>query len=257
MSLYRLVALLNRPLIRILFRPRVLGVEHVPRSGGFVVAPNHLSGFDVWAIAYPLYRRDLRNMAKNQLFRRRFLGPIVRGLGGFPAHEEAGVPGGEEAAVSLARAGEAVVIFPTGARRRLDRTGRPRGGAARTALEARVPLIPAALRVTDGWRRVERWAIAFGPAIPLDDLAAREASRAAREATTRLGDAIASLELSHGAEYDSVVTYPPSEVVRMRAPVSEDEVRGQLENDPACIFKLLFRRLGLDFNEVPEAGHQV
>jgi 1-acyl-sn-glycerol-3-phosphate acyltransferase len=199
-SLYRLVVLVNRPLIRILFRLRVRGVEYVPRSGGYVVAPNHLSGFDVWAIAYPLYRRDLRNMAKNQLFRRRFLGPIVRGLGGFPAHEEAGGAGGVEAAVALARAGKVVVIFPTGARRRLDRTGRPRTGAARTALEARVPLIPAALHGTDGWRRLERWEIAFGPAIPLDDLVGEEPSRAAREATNRLADTIASLELSLGVE---------------------------------------------------------
>jgi 1-acyl-sn-glycerol-3-phosphate acyltransferase len=192
--LYRVVAVLNRPLIRILFRPRVRGLEHVPRSGGYVVAPNHLSGFDAWAVAYPLYSRDLRNMAKNQLFHRRFLGPLVRSLGAFPAHEEAGVIGGVEAAAALARAGEAVVIFPTGARRRLDKTGRARTGAARTALEADVPLIPAALRGTDGWRQLERWQIAFGPAIELDDLCGQEPSRAAREATRRLADAIASLE---------------------------------------------------------------
>jgi 1-acyl-sn-glycerol-3-phosphate acyltransferase len=231
-SLYRLVAILNRALTGLLFRPRVGGVEHVPRSGGYVVAPNHLSGFDVWAVAYPLYRRDLRNMAKNQLFHRRFLGPLVRALGGFPAREEAGEVGGVEAAAALARSGQAVVIFPTGARRRLDKTGRARTGAARTALEARVPLIPAALHGTDGWRRLERWEIAFGPAIPLDDLAGQELSRAAREATNRLVDAIASLELSLGGEYDRRVTYSPSEVVRMRAPVSEDEVRGLLENRP-------------------------
>jgi 1-acyl-sn-glycerol-3-phosphate acyltransferase len=231
-SLYRLVAVLNRVLIRLLFRPRVRGVEHVPRSGGYVVAPNHLSGFDVWAVAYPLYRRDLRNMAKNQLFHRRFLGPLVRGLGAFPAREEAGAVGGVEAAAALARAGGAVVIFPTGARRRLDKTGRARTGAARTALEAGVPLIPAALRGTDGWRRLERWEIAFGQAIPLDDLAGQEPSRVAREATNRLAHAIVSLELSLGPEYDRRVTYSPSEVVRMRAPVSEDEVRGLLENLP-------------------------
>jgi 1-acyl-sn-glycerol-3-phosphate acyltransferase len=231
-SLYRLVAGINRPLIRILFRPRVCGLEHVPRSGGYVVAPNHLSGFDVWAVAYPLSSRYLRNMAKNQLFHRRFLGPVVRSLGAFPAHEEAGIVGGVEAAAALARSGEAVVIFPTGARRRLDKTGRARTGAARTALDAGVPLIPAALRGTDGWRRLERWQIAFGPAIGLDDLAGREPSRAAREATSRLADAIASLELSFGGEYDRGVTYSPSEVVRMRAPMSEDEVRGLFENRP-------------------------
>jgi 1-acyl-sn-glycerol-3-phosphate acyltransferase len=86
------------------------------------------------------------------------------------------------------------VIFPTGARRRLDKTGRARTGAARTAIEADVPLIPAALRGTDDWRRLEHWQIAFGPPIELDDLSGQEPSRAAREATRRLADAIASLE---------------------------------------------------------------
>jgi 1-acyl-sn-glycerol-3-phosphate acyltransferase len=204
----------------------------VPRSGGYVVAPNHLSGFDVWAVAYPLYVRELRNMAKNQLFHRRFLGPVVRSLGAFPAHGEGGALGGVDAAAELARAGQAVVIFPTGARRRLDKTGRARTGAARTALEARVPLIPAALRGTDGWRRLARWQIAFGPPIDVGDLAGREPSRAAREATARLADAIASLELSLDAQYDRRVTYSPSEVVRMRAPVPEEEVRRLLENRP-------------------------
>jgi len=80
-SLYRLVVLLSRPLLRVCFRPRVSGIEHVPRSGGSVVAANHLSGFDIWAVAYSLSSRNLRNMAKNQLFRRRFLGPLVRWMG--------------------------------------------------------------------------------------------------------------------------------------------------------------------------------
>jgi 1-acyl-sn-glycerol-3-phosphate acyltransferase len=192
--LYRLAAFVARPLVRVLFRPRVRGVEHVPRSGGYVVAPNHLSGFDAFALTYPLYGRTLRNMGKNQLFRRTFLGPLVRSLGAFPAQAEEGLPGGVELAASLARAGEVVVIFPTGARRRSDKEHRPRTGAARTALEAGVPLVPAALRGTDGWRRLERWRIAFGPPVPLEDLRAEDAARAAREATLRLSEAIGSLE---------------------------------------------------------------
>jgi 1-acyl-sn-glycerol-3-phosphate acyltransferase len=172
----------------------VRGLEHIPRSGGYVVAPNHLSGFDAIAVAYSLYGRNLRNMAKNQLFRRTFLGPLVRSLGAFPAQAEAELSGGVELAAELARAGEVVVIFPTGARRRLDKEHRPRTGAARTALAAGVPLVPAALRGTDGWRRLGRWQIAFGQPVPLDDLRAEDAARAAREATHRLSEAIGSLE---------------------------------------------------------------
>jgi 1-acyl-sn-glycerol-3-phosphate acyltransferase len=176
MSLYRLAVFVNRPLVRVLFRPEVRGDEHIPARGGFVVAANHLSGFDIWAVGYPLSKYRLRNMAKNELFKRRFLGPMVRSLGAFPAHDE-GPVGGVEEAVGLARAGEVVVIFPTGARRRLARRGeRPHLGAARTALEAGVPLVPVGLRGTDGWRRLARWRIAFGPPIPLEGSSAREAT---------------------------------------------------------------------------------
>jgi len=178
--------------IRILFRPRIIGGEHLPLDGGFVLSANHLSGFDVWAVNYALYPRTLRNMAKNELFARPLLGPIVRSLGGFPAH--AGTPGGGAAAAAeLAAAGNAVIIFPEGARRRSNREHRPRTGAARAALEAGAPLIPAALRGTEGWRRLRDWRVAFGSPIPLDDLNRADPQRSAREATSRLWAAIEQL----------------------------------------------------------------
>jgi 1-acyl-sn-glycerol-3-phosphate acyltransferase len=127
-------------------------------------------------------------MAKNQLFQRPILGPIVRSLGAFPAHAAAG-RGGAEEAKALAADGHAVVIYPEGARRRDGREHRPRTGAARAALEAGVPLIPAALRGTDGWRRLHRWDVAIGAPVPLDDLRPDDA----REATTRLWSAIERL----------------------------------------------------------------
>jgi 1-acyl-sn-glycerol-3-phosphate acyltransferase len=84
--------------------------------------------------------------------------------------------------------------MPEGARRRPDRVHRPRTGAARAALAARAPLVPAALRGTDAARRLRRWVIAFGPPIPLDDLAGEDSRAAAHEATDRLWAAILALE---------------------------------------------------------------
>ena len=194
MIFYRVLALAMRPLLWTAFRPQVWGTEHVPREGGFVLSANHLSGFDMFAIAYSLAPRPLRNMGKNQLFRRPLLGPLVRSLGAFPAHNGEEFPGGVSAAAALAGAGEVVVIFPEGARRRTGRTHRPHTGAAATALVAEVPLIPAAVRGTDGWRRLRRWRVAFGPPITLDDLGGRERAHAAREATRRLWGAITALE---------------------------------------------------------------
>lgn len=177
--LYRLLVATGRPFLWIAFRPRVSGREHVPQ-GGFVLAANHLSGWDSVALAMALPRRTIRNMAKRQLFARPVLGPVVRSLGAFPAS------GGVDTAVRLAREGDVISIFPEGARRRDNRAHRPRTGAARVALEADVPLVPASIRGTDGWRRLGRWEIAIGEPVMLDDLRPGEGSDAAREATRRL-----------------------------------------------------------------------
>src|SRR5262249_42448037 len=142
MILYRVLVTLGRPLIRLVFQPDVRGREFVPGNGGFVVSPTHLSGFDALAVAYAT-ARPVRNMGKNELFRRPLLGPFVRSLGAFPARDERGLEGGVPAAAALAAGGSGVAIYPEGARRR-GRERRPRTGAARAALAAGVPLIPAA-----------------------------------------------------------------------------------------------------------------
>jgi 1-acyl-sn-glycerol-3-phosphate acyltransferase len=193
MLLYRLLVTLGRPLVWLVFRPSVQGREHVRLRGGLVICPTHLSGFDGPAVAVAMAPRAGRNMAKNELFRRPLLGPFVRSLGAFPAHDVDGVPGGVSAAVELARAGSAVVIYPEGARRR-GRERRPRTGAARTALAAGVPLVPAAIRGTEGWRERRRWQVAFGAPVELHDLAGLEENAAAREATRRLWESIKHLE---------------------------------------------------------------
>lgn len=188
---YRLVSLVSLPLVRLLFRPRIRGVEHVP-SGGFVLSANHLSGFDIWALGYALPERWLRHMAKPQLFARPFVGRLVRMAGAFPAGE-----GAAEAAANLARAGHVVVVMPEGARRRPGRVHRPRTGAARAALGAGVPLVPSAIRGTDRARGRKRWEVAFGPAIATDDLG-EDPHDATAVATERLWTAIRELEAGLG-----------------------------------------------------------
>jgi len=71
-------------------------------------------------------------------------------------------------------------------------------GAARIALEAGVPLVPAGIRGTDGLARLARLRVDYGPPIPLDDLESREPHQATHEATDRLMAAIDRLEHAPG-----------------------------------------------------------
>jgi 1-acyl-sn-glycerol-3-phosphate acyltransferase len=190
--LHTLVERATRPLARTLFRPRVRGLEHLP-AGGFLLCANHLSGFDAGLLVYALRGRWPRSMAKTELFERSALAPWLRGLGAFPASPGDRPTGGVATAARLARAGHAVVIFPEGARRRQARVPRPRAGAARAALAAGVPLVPAAIRGTDRWRRLGRWELEIGAPLALDDLSPHD-PRSAAEATRRLWAAITALE---------------------------------------------------------------
>lgn len=194
---YRAAIRWTRPLARLLFRPTVTGVDRVPAHGGFVLCANHLSGLDSPALAQPLGHRWVLHMAKPQLFARPGIGTFVRHFGAFPARSATATGASVGTASALAREGFAVVIMPEGARRR-GRRLRPRTGAARVALAAGVPVVPAAVGGTDGWRRLERWRVAFGDPITLDDLAELEPHLAARTATERIWSAILALEATLG-----------------------------------------------------------
>ncbi len=193
---YRATIRWTRPLVRLVFRPQVTGLQHVP-AGGFVLCANHLSGLDSPALAGPLGGRWVLHMAKPQLFARQPLAALVRRFGAFPARSATATGASVGTAAALAQAGFAVLIMPEGARRR-GRVLRPRTGAARVALDAGVPVVPAAIRGTDSWRRFERWRVAFGAPISFDDLAGLEPHLAARAATERLWSEILRLEASLG-----------------------------------------------------------
>ena len=197
--LYNVVAALSWPVMYGLFRLRVQGRENVPAGGGYILSCNHLSNFDPWPLGIPLFpRRFLRFMAKKELFWPP-LGWIVRAGGGFPVDRGKRDQQAVETAVALCREGHAVVMFPEGTRRRKGlvkkHQARPRSGAARIALMADVPLIPAAVSGTDRLLRLGPLRVAYGPPIEMDDLrASGDHRRASQEATDRLMARISELE---------------------------------------------------------------
>jgi 1-acyl-sn-glycerol-3-phosphate acyltransferase len=194
---YLLAGLLSWPLVGLPFRLRARGRQNVPK-GGFVLAANHTSNLDPWPLGLPLFpRRQLRFMAKSELFNPA-LKPMLKGVGAFPVHRGAGDFEAIETAVELVRDGEIVVMFPEGTRRqkglRKKHQARAHSGAARIALAADAPLVPAAIKGTDRISRLGPWRVAYGPPVPLDDLRGQDLKRASREATERLMTAIRELE---------------------------------------------------------------
>jgi len=197
---YSLIAVLSWPVLYGLFRLRVRGREQLPREGGYVLACNHVSNFDPWPLAMPLWpRRFLRFMAKSELYWFP-LGRLIGGAGAFPVRRGQHDTVAIDTAVRLAREGNVIAMFPEGTRRRKGLVkrfeARPRSGAARIALEAGVPLVPAAVKGTDRLAQLGPLRVAYGPPVELDDLRGRDVAEAAPEATERLMARIAELEAS-------------------------------------------------------------
>jgi 1-acyl-sn-glycerol-3-phosphate acyltransferase len=196
--LYLFAGILSYPVVRWALRLRAYGTEHIPREGGFVLSANHVSNFDPWPLGMPLWpQRQLRFMTKVELFRSP-LWPILKGAGAFKVHRGEGDEEAVRTAVQLAAQGEVVVIFPEGTRREKGLVkkfrARPHTGAARVALAAGVPLVPAAIAGTDRLTRLGPLKVVYGLPVELDDLREREPRKAAHIGTERLMRAITELE---------------------------------------------------------------
>jgi len=200
-GLYNVVAALTWPVLRGLYRLKARGMENLPASGGFVLTCNHVSSFDPWPLGMPLWpKRWLRFMAKSELY----WWPmrlVLDGAGAFKVRRGLADVEAIETAVQLVRDGHTVVMFPEGTRRTKGlvkkHEARPRTGAARIALEAGVPLVPAAVAGTDRLLRFGRLRVAYGSPVDIDDLRSSDDLRhASQEATDRLMARIAELEAS-------------------------------------------------------------
>jgi 1-acyl-sn-glycerol-3-phosphate acyltransferase len=168
MPFYGFAAVVSQP-VSWLYRLRSTGKENLPREGGYVLAVNHLSNLDPWPIGLSLFpRRQARFMAKAELYWFP-LNHLLNWVGAFPVERGTGDMGAFDRAVQLAKDGAVVAMFPQGTRQSkgIKKTRQPKAftGAARIAIEAGVPIVPAAIGGTDRLTRLGPMRIAYGPPI--------------------------------------------------------------------------------------------
>ena len=195
--LYRLNRAFSRLVLRVIFRYEGRGMENLP-EGGFVLAAGHHSNFDPWPLGIAISDRHVvRYMAKSELFWWP-LSFFMRGMGAFRVRRDEGDRDALATARQLLREGNVIGMFPEGTKRTKGllrrREAKPHTGAARIALGAGVPLVPAGLAGTDRLSRLAKLKVAYGAPVPVDDLAGLGHREAARIATERLMERIYELE---------------------------------------------------------------
>lgn len=119
------------------------GTEHVPRTGGAVMAINHIGYFDFTyaGLAALPAKRLVRFMAKQEVFTHRISGPLMRGMHHIPVDREAGSASFRAALLAL-KQGEIVGVFPEATISRSFELKDFKAGAVRLAAAARVPVLP-------------------------------------------------------------------------------------------------------------------
>lgn len=143
--LYAALRLGFAAVLHLVFRWRPEGREHIPATGPVLLCANHISWWDIPAVAC-LAPRRVYFMAKEELFRYPVFGWLIARLGAFPVHR--GQPDRQSLRRALEHlaAGRAVVVYVEGTRSRTGELLPAQPGAAWLAVKARVPLVPVAIR---------------------------------------------------------------------------------------------------------------
>nr|WP_202488442.1 lysophospholipid acyltransferase family protein [Streptomyces sp. SID5473] len=200
------------PLLRLLFRPRIEGLEHIPEEGAAIVAGNHLSFSDHFLMPAILKRR-ITFLAKAEYFtgpglKGRLTAAFFRSAGQIPV-DRSGQDAGRAAireGLGVLSKGELLGIYPEGTRSHDGRLYKGKVGVAVMALRAGVPVIPCAMVGTfeiqppgQTLPKIKRVTVRFGTPLDFSRYAGLEDEKAILRAVT---DEImyAVLELS-GQEY--------------------------------------------------------
>lgn len=184
---------------RVLFRIRYHGLEQVPPSGGLIIAANHQTYIDPFWLAAPI-RRPVRFLAWDAAFKWPLIGRTIELLGAWPLQVEGTDPSAIRRTLEWLSEGGAVVIFPEGGRGRPDGSMiRFKGGAARMALEADVPILPVTIsganRVWPAGRHIPRLRqveITYHPLFHVEQRPDEEKGACARRESERLAAVIQS-----------------------------------------------------------------
>jgi 1-acyl-sn-glycerol-3-phosphate acyltransferase len=214
--------------LRLVFRPKVVGVENVPAHGGAIIASNHLSFSDSFFAPLVIPGRKVTFMAKAEYFTRRGVkGTLSRwfftSIGQLSVDRSGGKASasGLRTGLEVLEAGELLGIYPEGTRSPDGKLYRGRTGIARMVLETGVPVIPCAMINTDRLQppghlvpKVIRPEIRFGKPLDFSRYAGMESDRIVLRAIT--DEIMYELMRLSGQQYVDIYATKAKEELRRR-----------------------------------------
>ena len=179
---------------RLLWGARIEGIEHLPRTGPFIVATNHCSNLDPlmmgWATGNQI-GRVVHFMAKIEMRRWPIIGWLATQSGVYFVRRGERDRAAQRFSLEALAAGKPIAMFPEGTRSRDGRLKAGKSGAALIAMRSGAPIVPAGIsgtqRIFPGrsrWPRPTRVVIRFGKPFTLDHVRAGRLDREALVAGT-------------------------------------------------------------------------
>jgi len=163
--------LLTRIVSKLVFRIRISGQEHIPTSGGFILATNHRSNFDPLLVG-SWSTRQMYFLAKKELFRNPVFGGLIRRTNALPVNRGAVDRDGLKMCADVVHKGFGLTIFPEGTRSRTTEFLPAKPGIGMIACQAGCPIVPGYVHgsnmLSRCFRGSERMLIRFGEPLSAD-----------------------------------------------------------------------------------------
>ncbi len=161
---YRIAKTVVGLYLRLLFRVEVKG--NIPKTGGFLVCPNHTSNYDP-AVVAAFSNRQLTFMAKQELFSFPLFRWLIQSLGAFPVNRNSNSLSAVKTALSILKQEKVTLIFPEGKRNKTGKKMTPKAGAVLIAQRAKVPIIPVGIKST--YRLFSKIKITYGEPVSFEE----------------------------------------------------------------------------------------
>ncbi|MFZ2538961.1 MAG: lysophospholipid acyltransferase family protein [Oscillospiraceae bacterium] len=185
MSFYKFARGVCLLVMRFGYKIRFYGEENMPTNKGYILASNHVCNIDPLFIGIAC-KKNVRFMAKAELFKNPILGAILHKVGTFPVSRGTGDHSAIDKAIQVVKCGDVLGIFPEGTRSKDGKLGRAKSGAVVVAAKTGGDIVPVGIKHGEKtlWRR--NVDVYYGKPITNEELAITENSKTELKAASRL-----------------------------------------------------------------------
>jgi 1-acyl-sn-glycerol-3-phosphate acyltransferase len=169
--LYKGCWLILRVYLRLLCKLEIKGIENVPKSGGVIIAANHIGAGDPPFIG-TCVNRELHYLAKRELFKNYFIGKFLRRVNAIPVNRSILDKRALQTAEDILRQGLGFILFPEGTRSRSGELKKGKPGVGLLARQTQTPIVPAYIENSRGFATLifskKRLKVKFGKPLNAD-----------------------------------------------------------------------------------------